>query len=101
VRPAGPIEEPKTCATATELQCIESERCTLVQPEATQQVHLPRRRQPLRSRHRQGGGGGDIKQQCESKPGCEFHNASCYCPPNVNCVCGGGPPAQCVEKKKQ
>jgi hypothetical protein len=45
-------------------------------------------------------GDGDIKKDCESKAGCEFKWANCYCPPNLNCTCGGGPPAQCVERGK-
>ena len=97
----GPVEEPATCATATELQCINSERCTLVQPEPRGKYTCRDDANRCEAGMRQGGGDGDIKKECESRPGCEFQNASCYCPPNVNCVCGGGPPAQCVEKKKQ
>ncbi len=33
---------------------------------------------------------------CEQKAGCRFVPAECYCPPDLTCVCGGGPPAQCV-----
>lgn len=37
------------------------------------------------------------KKSCESKEGCKYIPAGpCYCPPNVRCICGGGPPPQCM-----
>lgn len=39
------------------------------------------------------------KESCEATAGCVFVPASCYCPPDVVCICGGGNPPAC--KKKQ
>ena len=33
---------------------------------------------------------------CEAKPGCAYQPGECYCPPDVVCVCGGGPVSQCA-----
>ena len=36
---------------------------------------------------------------CRSTPNCEvIYPGECYCPPGVQCICGGGPPPKCVEK---
>jgi hypothetical protein len=32
---------------------------------------------------------------CEAKAGCEYVPAVCYCPPGVECICGGGDPPTC------
>jgi len=38
-------------------------------------------------------------EECRSTPNCEVvYPGGCYCPPEVKCVCGGGPPPICVEK---
>ena len=34
-------------------------------------------------------------ENCGSRPGCHFSAAFCFCPGPLECVCGGGPPAQC------
>lgn len=33
--------------------------------------------------------------QCEANPHCEYLTGSCYCPPGMQCICGGGSPGQC------
>jgi len=35
-------------------------------------------------------------EQCTTKPNCQFIPGKCFCPPDVICVCGGGPPRMCV-----
>lgn len=36
------------------------------------------------------------KQQCVSQTGCAYVPAGpCYCPPGLNCICGGGRPPDC------
>jgi hypothetical protein len=40
--------------------------------------------------------GDQVKSSCTDKPGCEYKSASCFCPPGVTCVCGGGTPAACL-----
>jgi len=35
--------------------------------------------------------------QCHSQAGCAYIPAAqCYCPPDVNCICGGGEPPNCL-----
>ena len=92
--------EPKTCNEATELECVKSAECTLVQAEArgkyTCRAAVGRCEIGFRQVAET-----DIKKECESKAGCEFIPASCFCPPipGLSCTCGGGPPAQCVERR--
>jgi len=91
--------EAKSCGTISVLECLHSAECTLVPTDQ-------RGKYTCRAAvgHCEVGfmqeAEGDIKQQCESKPGCEFQPGSCFCPPDKTCVCGGGPPAQCVESSK-
>ena len=37
------------------------------------------------------------KEDCESLARCVYQAAACFCPGPMQCVCGGGPPAQCRE----
>lgn len=34
---------------------------------------------------------------CQATEGCTFYPGECFCPPNLDCVCGGGPPPICRE----
>jgi len=90
--------EPASCNTATEQECIESAKCTLVQNGEHGKYTCRDAIGHCEIGFRQAGAHEDIKQTCEAKPGCEFHGANCYCPPGLECFCGGGPPAQCVER---
>lgn len=37
------------------------------------------------------------RETCEDRPGCSYVSAGeCYCPPDVDCVCGGGTPPNCA-----
>lgn len=38
----------------------------------------------------------DTRETCELKKGCQYKAADCFCPPSVECICGGGSPASCV-----
>ena len=47
----------------------------------------------------QGGANDSAKASdiCQSRPGCSYVPAGeCYCPPNVDCICGGGTPPDCA-----
>ena len=85
------------CSEVSELDCLESTRCTLVKAEGPGKYTCREDVGTCESGMRQRGDG-DIQKKCESRPGCEFKRADCYCPPNLQCYCGGGPPAQCVER---
>ncbi len=78
------------CATRSELACLDSPDCTLqlegdnyscVDPANDCEVGFVQ--------------GDGTRESCD-QPGCDFVPAQCYCPPGLTCVCGGGPPAQCV-----
>ena len=93
-------EESKPCSETTELECLQSTQCTLVQTQVHGKYTCRDAIGHCEIGFRQVADY-DIQKDCEAKPGCEFKIANCYCPPNVNCACGGGPPAQCVEQKRR
>jgi len=97
--PDAHTQEAKPCSASSELECLNSDRCTLVQTrehgpyvcrDAVGHCEIGFRQ----ARH------GDIQKDCESKPGCKFVRPECFCPPDLACTCGGGPPPQCVEGGK-
>lgn len=92
-------QDSKPCSESSELECIHSPKCTLVQT-AQHGGYVCRAAQGHCEEGFLQAGDGDIRKNCEARRGCEFKPASCYCPPNVDCRCGGGPPAQCVESRK-
>ncbi len=92
-----PIPPPAkdACAQLKEPACIDSEDCTLVVAEDSSQEYLCRQASgACETGFRQRG---DNAVSCEAKPGCRFVPGHCYCEPGVTCICGGGPPPQCVE----
>ena len=94
--PPPAAEEP--CETQTELACIDSVRCTLELAEDDSREYRCRdAEEPCETGFRQSGGDAEA---CEAKPGCRFVPGRCYCSPDVTCICGGGPPAQCAEEEE-
>ena len=92
-------QEHQACSTYSELDCIHRTECKLEQ--AGEYGKYVCRASVGRCESGFGQAGeGDIRKVCESIPGCRFEPGSCFCPPDVNCVCGGGPPAQCSERTK-
>lgn len=87
--------EPNSCASLTELQCIKSSECTLSPVEINKYI----------CRAATGKCELDFiqfensKQSCETKQGCKYVPGNCYCPPDMLCRCGGGPPPKCVEQE--
>ncbi|SRR5258706_6220537 len=92
-------KDPRPCNEATELECLKSAECTLVQAAVHGKYTCRAAAGRCEIGFRQAGDS-DIQKDCEARPGCEFRSASCYCPPGVDCRCGGGPPAQCLERGK-
>jgi hypothetical protein len=78
----------------TELACIDSVDCTLAVADGSPEYFCRDAEGPCETGFRQRGDGADA---CEAKPGCRFVPGRCYCSPDVTCICGGGPPPQCVE----
>ena len=85
----------ESCESLTELACIKSPACTLVQVETNSY-----RCRPATGKCELGflQWGEKQKENCESKPDCKYVPGSCYCPPDVICRCGGGRPPQCVKQ---
>lgn len=84
----------RSCALLTELECIKSPDCTLTFVETNKYIC-----RPATGKCEVGFvQWGDTQiQSCEAKPGCKYIPGSCYCPPDVDCRCGGGQPPKCVE----
>ena len=78
------------CAALSELACIDSAECTLRQVEGGYACTDPRSDCEIGFVQR-----GGRREDCAGE-GCVYQPANCYCAPDVTCVCGGGPPAQCV-----
>jgi hypothetical protein len=89
----------KPCSDSSELECVQSAQCTLVQTGVHGKYTCRDAVGRCETGFRQVADH-DIQRDCEAKPGCKFKIANCYCPPNLQCACGGGPPAQCVEREK-
>jgi len=78
-----------------ELQCINSGESTLILVGEAPGVYVCRAAEgPCEQGFRQRI---DTAEMCEAKEGCVFDPGFCYCPPDLVCFCGGGPPPQCVE----
>jgi len=82
------------CTERSELQCIDSSDCTLQQlgPPGSEYT-CSESTHPCEKDFRQRSG---TRKECEAKGGCVYVPQSCYCAPDVLCVCGGGPPRQCL-----
>jgi hypothetical protein len=93
--PEGPLAEDPvpeadtTCATLGRDACIDSTSCTLEQggdgaytcraAEGACEENLAQSDQAA----------------CEAREICLWEAARCYCPEDVECICGGGPPPTC------
>lgn len=78
------------CARLDELTCVTSAECTLNQAEDKSYFCAA----PASACEE-----GFVQRSANGEAcgaGCTFIPALCYCSPDVTCVCGGGPPAQCV-----
>jgi len=83
------------CGDLTELQCINSGECTFILlGEMTGDYVCRPAEGPCEPGFRQRS---DTAESCEAKEGCSLIPGVCYCPPDLVCFCGGGPPPQCME----
>ena len=89
------------CTALNELECIKSAACILVQLEEQRKIgsYSCRSVQGRCEKGFQQWGENQV-ESCESKPECKYDPGCCYCPPDVQCICGGGSPPQCVDQKK-
>lgn len=93
--PVAADDSTPPCATRSEQQCIDSPDCTLaLVAEDDGGGYLCRdTANACEEGFRQSDG---TPEECEAKEGCRFDPGRCYCPPDVVCICGGGPPPSCV-----
>lgn len=93
---SGSIESSNTvaisCQQLSEQACFSSAACTLTKDNNTKGYQCRPAKDHCELLFRQSD---DTRETCEAKDGCEYVPASCYCPPGVICICGGGEPAQC------
>jgi len=82
------------CAGLDEMQCITSDECTLIFTEEEREYRCRAAEGRCERGFRQHEGDAEA---CEAKEGCRYVPGQCYCSPDVTCICGGGPPPQCVE----
>ena len=84
-----------SCESLSELACIKSPTCTLVQVETNRYLcRVATGKCELGFIQ----WGEKQQERCESKPGCAYVPGNCYCRPDVACPCGGGKPPQCIER---
>lgn len=80
---------PVDCARLGQGDCIRSPACTLDPVEgggyACRAAAGPCEEGLLQS----------DRAACEARTGCVWDPGQCYCPEDVVCVCGGGPPPTC------
>lgn len=93
----GFAQEGKSCDQLTEQECFTSAACTLTRNETADGYQCRPAKDHCELLFRQSDG---TRESCEAKTGCVFVPASCYCPPNTICVCGGGEPAQCQSREE-
>lgn len=91
---ADETAEATSCEGLDQTPCRKSPDCTLVQDESAESGYRCRAAEgPCEEGFRQEG---SSREECENREGCRFQPANCYCPPEVTCVCGGGPPSRCA-----
>lgn len=91
----GFTSEGKTCAQMTEQECLSSAACTLTRNETAHGYQCRFAKDYCELLFRQSE---ENRESCETKTGCVYVPASCYCPPDVTCKCSGGEPAQCQRR---
>jgi len=89
----------ENCEQLSHSACLGSEQCSLV---VNEMINDPKTFVCRRSTNRCDTGfvqHSDTKESCESRPGCAYISDPCFCPPDVTCICNGGPPPQCHPRK--
>lgn len=87
-----------SCQQLSEKPCLESAACTLNLNKTSKTYQCLPAKDHCELMFRQSEG---LEETCESKQGCEFIPAQCYCPPGALCVCGGGEPPQCKSNNQE
>lgn len=81
------------CSSLSVNSCIASKECTLEHNSGDGTYRCRTSTNPCEKDFSQDN---DTRQICESRQGCKYQAAKCFCPPGVECVCGGGTPAMCI-----
>jgi len=82
-----------SCESLPILDCLESLQCTLTTKDTGYVCRKADNHCEQDFSQKTG-----TAEQCTAKPNCQFIPGKCFCPPDVICVCGGGPPRMCVPK---
>lgn len=95
--------EPIACLDLDGIACISSSACTLVRGESGfpyQCVPIANECEAVALGRYENGVldfSYDAKAACETREDCRFvPPGPCYCPPGLDCLCGGGSPPACV-----
>lgn len=83
------------CVSLSETECLKSPDHTLVQPDGELHYECKAARNDCEKGFVQMEQG---PAECNVKTSCEFVPGECYCPPDLQCFCGGGPPGSCRSK---
>lgn len=75
------------CAPLEPTPCLEAPLCVLYQEPLGRQYRCRELEHPC---ERHGG-----EQLCVAEAGCAWSPGYCYCPPEIDCDCGDGPPPVC------
>ena len=85
----------ENCEQLSHSACLDSKQCSLIMNE--QKTLICHRS----TNHCDSGftQRSDTKESCETKQGCAYISPSCFCPPDVICICAGSQPPQCQPQK--
>lgn len=89
--------QPESCSKLSAESCLVSKLCTLDQKVSDGTYYCRDAENQCEKDFAQGV---DSPEFCQSRAGCQYQAARCFCPPGVTCVCGGGAPAKCVPADK-
>jgi hypothetical protein len=92
------VIEGLSCQQLSEKACLESAACTLKKNKDSTSYRCLPAKDHCELMFRQSEG---TKESCETKQGCEFIPAQCYCPPDLLCECADGEPNQCGSKNPE
>ena len=108
VAPAGLIEPkarltmpseskvPTACHLISMSDCVQSTECTLNWNSESSSYQCRKNENRCENNFSQAV---DSPQSCTSKPGCKFVPENCFCLPDTECDCSGGPPAMCMPEQ--
>lgn len=89
-------KDAESCSSLSIQGCLSSRECTLVFDKVSESYQCQNVNNQCEKGFSQAD---DTREICESRPGCKYQASNCFCPPGVDCRCGGGTPAMCVPEE--